>query len=68
VPDEKEQWRWIGEHIQRPTPEIAGDEVRLLGDDEGSQPDPGAPDDEGDELQDDRAIATRDSAEEHETK
>jgi hypothetical protein len=68
LPDEKEQWRWIDEHIQRPMPEIAGDEVRIIGQDETSHPEPGASDDEeGDERQADRAHASRGAAEEHKT-
>jgi hypothetical protein len=31
LPDEKkEQWGWIDEHIERPTPEVAGEEVRII--------------------------------------
>jgi hypothetical protein len=26
----KEEWRWIDEHIEHPTPRVAGDEVRIL--------------------------------------
>src|SRR5687768_17959039 len=27
MPDNREDWRWIDEHIERPTPEIANDAV-----------------------------------------
>ena len=31
MPDEeKEEWRWIDEHIEHPTPQVAGDEVRII--------------------------------------
>jgi hypothetical protein len=31
LPDErKEEWGWIDEHIEQPTPQVAGDEVRIM--------------------------------------
>jgi hypothetical protein len=30
MPDDSDDWRWIDEHIEHPTPQVAGDEVRII--------------------------------------
>jgi hypothetical protein len=58
LPDgKKEEWGWIDEHIERPAPEVAGDEVRIIG--KGStHPDQDAAEQEGDEEQTDTDAST----------
>jgi hypothetical protein len=63
LPDEKkEQWGWIDEHIERPTPEVAGEEVRIIG--KGSiRPDQDVTDQESVEQQADRVESKEGSSE-----
>ena len=35
MPGDSDDWRWIDEHIEHPTPQVAGDEVRIR---EGATP------------------------------
>ncbi|MGY1607542.1 hypothetical protein [Geodermatophilus sp. SYSU D00700] len=37
-PPGEEDWRWIDEHVEHPTPEVAGDEVRIVGHEERTLP------------------------------
>ncbi|RFU21932.1 hypothetical protein [Geodermatophilus marinus] len=45
----EEDWRWIDEHVEHPVPEVAGDEVRVVGREESPSPGPDAADREGTE-------------------
>jgi hypothetical protein len=63
VPDEnKEQWAWIDEHIERPTPEIAGDEVLIVGKDNGTHRERDVTERASDEKQPDTDESTKSCA------
>jgi hypothetical protein len=36
MPDDRDDWRWIDEHIEHPTPEIATDAVLAQGGEDGA--------------------------------